>query len=191
MKSLITFTFVIAMSAGACNHKPAYESANVATSRSSDAGSASSTNPAEAAQPQSQPAEQSPPPAAAPARPVEVKTPAFMDTTKGQARDLPNYPGATVQNISYGPIDGRDTLSLALATGDSMDKIADFYDKAVKANKWTVSDKTRDPEFSEWVLAKGSDDEGKVQIKKDPKSNRFFIVIVRVQKIAGNAEQKK
>ena len=35
---------------------------------------------------------------------------------------------------------------MVLETGDAMDKIVAFYDKAIKSNGWTVSDKLNDPE---------------------------------------------
>ena len=39
-----------------------------------------------------------------------------------------------------------------------MDKIAAFFERVTKENKWTVINKIIDPEFSEWNLKKGPDD---------------------------------
>jgi hypothetical protein len=101
----------------------------------------------------------------------------------GEAKDLPNYPQAVMKSIQFGPIQGTDTLSLVLETRDPMDKIAAFYDKVIKSNGWTVDSKTFDPEFAEWNLRKPFDNEGKVQVKRDPRTNAMNIVIARTEKI--------
>ena len=66
-----------------------------------------------------------------------------------------------------------------------MDKIAEFYERIIKENKWTVVDKVRDPEFSEWTLTKGNDNSAKVQVKKDQQSAALDIIIVRGEKLPG------
>jgi hypothetical protein len=68
-----------------------------------------------------------------------------------------------------------------------MERIADFYDKAIKSNGWTVVDTTRDPEISNWELKKGDKSEGRVEIRQDKQSGGMVIVIVRTEK---KAEQK-
>jgi hypothetical protein len=91
----------------------------------------------------------------------------------------------------FGPVEGTETFSLVLESSAGMDAIADFYDKAVKAHKWTVLDRIRDPEASEWVLRKGESAEGKIQIRKNPNGNTFYIVIARTEKAAQPAAAPK
>ena len=120
-------------------------------------------------------------PAAAP-QSRTFRAPAFMDTAKGYPKDLPNYPQASRLNLQYGPYENTDTFSIALQTGDRMDKIAAFYDQMVKGNGWTVASRVVDPEFSEWILKKASDDEAKVTVRKDKQTARFYIVVARTSK---------
>ena len=110
------------------------------------------------------------------------KPPKFM--VNGQAKDLPNYPQALMKSIQYGPVEGTDTLSLVLETRDPLEKITAFYEKAIKSNGWTVEGKSINQEQAEWSLKKVFDNEGKVQVVKNPQSNAFNIVIVRTEKIA-------
>jgi hypothetical protein len=126
------------------------------------------------------PAAQTDQPAAPASQPF--KPPKFM--ANGQAKDLPNYPQAITKSIQFGPVQGTDTLSLVLETRDSMDKIAAFYDKAIKSNGWTVDSRVVDSEFAEWNLKKTFDNEGKIQVKKDPRTNAMNIVIARTEKIS-------
>src|SRR5262249_55109538 len=118
----------------------------------------------------------------APTTPAPVKAPWFLDTIKGEPKDLRNYPNSRRVSFSYGPMQGHDTISLVLSSADSMDKITAFYEKEIKLNKWTVDDKTLDPEFSEWLLKKGDDQSAKVQVKKQPGKESFIIVVARVGK---------
>jgi hypothetical protein len=113
--------------------------------------------------------------------PEKFRMPPFLDTVTGQIKDLPSYPLANRVNIQYGPIQGQDTATLMLETGDTMDKIVAFYEKAIKSNGWTVSDKLRDQELSNWTLKKGSDSEAKVEVRKNPQAKTMFIVIARTQ----------
>jgi hypothetical protein len=76
-------------------------------------------------------------------------------------------------------------MSLGLRSGDPMDKITAFYERAIKENKWTVIDKIIDPEFSEWSLKKGDEQSAKVQVKKDEQTGAMIIVIVRGEKMDG------
>lgn len=124
-----------------------------------------------------------PPPAAS--QTVPFKVPAFLDQATGQIKDLPSYPQAMRQNIQYGPVQDqeliKDTMALLLVTSDEMNKIADFYDKSIKSNGWTVVDRLRDPELSQWILKKGNDNEAKVEVRKDPASKSMFIALARTQ----------
>jgi hypothetical protein len=69
-----------------------------------------------------------------------------------------------------------------------MDRIAAFYDRAIKDNQWKVNDRIIDPELSEWNLEKGKDNTGKVQVKRDTQTGRLNIIIVRGEKIAQPAK---
>ncbi|HVG17773.1 MAG TPA: hypothetical protein VNI02_01880 [Blastocatellia bacterium] len=168
-----------------CGNKPAYS--NINTSRevreANQNGGQPATGPTGAVadqtntstQPTEAQSQQPTPP------PQQFKPPKFM--ANGEAKDLPNYPQAVMKSIQFGPIQGTDTLSLVLETRDPMDKIAAFYDKVIKSNGWTVDSKTFDPEFAEWNLRKPFDNEGKVQVKRDPRTNAMNIVIARTEKI--------
>ncbi|MFP5261761.1 MAG: hypothetical protein ACLGJB_07625 [Blastocatellia bacterium] len=147
------------------NGRPAGESAGRAADQTNTSAQPAEAQTQQPGQPQSQ----------------QFKPPKFM--ANGEAKDLPNYPQATMKSIQFGPVQGTDTMSLVLETRDSMDKIAAFYDKAIKSNGWTVDSKTFDPEFAEWNLRKPFDNEGKVQVKRDPRTRAMNIVIARTEKI--------
>jgi hypothetical protein len=173
-------TIVIAASAG-CSHKPAYSDLNTNKSsrdqnqdnnKSVEGGQTSAPAPAAEPQPPTEVAQPETAPTAAP-----FKNPSFLD--EGQIKDLPSYPNAYNASVRVGPIQGVNTMSISLISKDPMDKISAFFERVIKDNKWTVSNKTIDPEFSEWSLAKGPDNSAKVQVKKDEKTGAMNIVIVR------------
>jgi hypothetical protein len=141
-------------------------------------GQAAGTTP-DAPQPQapdgSQPA---PPPPAAP-----FKNPTFLDQATGQIKDLPSYPNANRVSAQIGAIQGFNTMSLGLTSSDPMDKITAFFERVVRDHKWTVSNKLIDPEFSEWTLKKGDNNNAKVQVKKDQRTGALNIVMVRGEKM--------
>ncbi len=85
--------------------------------------------------------------------------------------------------MQIGPMQGMNTMSLGFTTRDPMDKITAFFERVIKENKWTVADKVIDPEFSEWTLNKGEDNNAKVQVKKDQQTGALGIVIVRSEKL--------
>jgi hypothetical protein len=184
----LTWLFVCVLVVGfaACGgRKPAYSDINLNQSRASNENGSVAVAPESPpvnAPPIGLPSNTSPQPALPP-----VQIPSFMDPVKGEAKDLPKYPGGVVVSIQYGPRENLETLSMALRTSDPMERIADYYDKAIKSNGWTVVDTTRDPEISNWDLKKGDKSEGKVEIRKDPQSGGMVIVIVRIDK---KAEQK-
>ena len=178
---------ILSIGSISCGNRPAYS--NINTSREvreakqndgqpageSTSGAGQTNTPAQPAEAQSQqPSEPQP-------QPQQFKPPKFM--ANGEAKDLPNYPQAIMKSIQFGPMQGTDTMSLVLETRDSMDKIAAFYDKAIKSNGWTVDSRTFDPEFAEWNLRKPFDNEGKVQVKRDPRTKAMNIVIARTEKI--------
>jgi hypothetical protein len=172
---------VIAGLAG-CAHKPVYSEMDAnRTSRNQNQnadGQATAPTPAaaEALAPEAAQQAPAPPPAA-------FKSPSFLDQAKGGIKDLPAYPNAYRVNVRIGPMEGVNTMSLAFTTTDPMDKIAAFYEKVIKDNKWTVIDKIIDPEFSEWTLKKGKDNSAKVQVKKDQQTSALNIVMVRGEKL--------
>jgi hypothetical protein len=173
----------------ACRHKAAYSDVEVKTSSeekpieaSGEGSAATSAAPAPTATQQDATTAGAETPQAAPAQ-TPIKVPWFVDTVNGEVKDLPNYPGSRKRNVSYGPLQGQDTMSLVLESGDPMEKIAAFYDRTVKANKWTVVDRTVDPDLSEWILKKGVNGDAKVQVNKDAtRPGILFIVIARVER---------
>ena len=74
-------------------------------------------------------------------------------------------------------------MSLGFTTTDPMDRITAFFERVIKENKWTVVDKIIDPEFSEWTLKKGEDNNAKVQVKKNEQTGALAIVMVRGEKL--------
>jgi hypothetical protein len=186
---------VFISAATGCSHKPAYSDidANRAAAKQ-DQNQSNANQPATpsaaASQPSAaEPPTPSPPAPAAPPAPPAHKNPTFLDEVKGGVKDLPSYPGAQRVSVQIGPVEGVNTMAIGLRTTDSMDKIALFYDQAIKTNKWTVVDKIVDPELSEWNLKKGEGNSGKVQVKKDVKTNIMNIVIVRGEKLEDPSKQ--
>ena len=184
---LRVFLAVVLAGLAGCAHKPAYSEMdpNKAAANNNQnqnqnlegqgtqAATPAAPSPAEAAQPAAPPPNQT------------IKSPSFMDPAKGDIKDLPGYPRAYRVSAQIGPMQGVNTMSLVLRTTDPMDKIASFYERVIKENKWTVTDKIIDPEFSEWNLKKGEENSAKVQVKKDLQSGAMNIVIVRGEKIDG------
>jgi len=182
------------VTASGCSHKPAYSdidttkstaNRNQAGTPNNSGASANAQQSSTAATPGNQNSQASPA-QPSPAQPSTVsKLPSFMDPKTGAVIDLPPYPRAQRVSVQYGPMQGVDTFSALLKTTDPMDKIAEFYERIIKENKWTVVDKVRDPEFSEWTLTKGNDNSAKVQVKKDQQSAALDIIIVRGEKLPG------
>lgn len=181
---MICFALAACLTAAACARGPAYKDIN--TNQSSPVNQAPNATavppPPANVNGAATPAGQSPPPEAA--QTPQFRMPAFMDATKGAPKDLPNYPGSAILNIQYGPQADVDTFSVALQTTDSMDKIAAFYDKAIKSNGWDVSQRQIDPEYSEWILKKNADDDAKVTVQRAKQGNMFVIVAARTAKQA-------
>lgn len=178
---LLLTAAVIAGLAG-CAHKPAYSEMDANRSsrnQNQNAGAQATASTPAAAEPPAPEAAQ-PAPASPPAA---FKSPSFLDQASGGIRDLPAYPNANRISVQLGPMQGLNTMSLGFTTTDSMDKIAAFYEKVIKDNKWTVIDKLIDPEFSEWSLKKGEDHNAKVQVKKDQQTSALNIVMVRTEKL--------
>ncbi|HMG37226.1 MAG TPA: hypothetical protein VKM94_25210 [Blastocatellia bacterium] len=199
MKSVfLSLGLLASLFAYACGNKPSYGGADPNANRpraQSEPPAEGTTNNNSTPQQPTQPSEPTvaTPPSGeqrtAQTSQPPFKAPWFLDTVKGEPKDLRNYPNARRMSFSYGPIAGSDTVSLVLSTRDSMDKITAFYEKEIKLNKWTVEDKTLDPEFSEWLLKKGEDEQAKLQVKKQQGKSDFIIVVARAGKIQAGAAQ--
>jgi hypothetical protein len=167
----------------ACRRKAAYS--DIDANRSSDSKPVEQTLPETNPAPGADPQASSNSTVAASQPNAGARIPWFVDTVNGQVKDLPNYPNALRRNVSYGPMSGQDTMSLVLETHDPMEKIAQFYDRVTKDNKWKVTDRTVDPDLSEWILKKGDNGDAKVQVQKDPRQpGVLYIVIARVERPA-------
>lgn len=181
---LVCLSLAAALIAGlaGCARKPAYSEMDAnRTSRNqnqSPEGQATASTPPAAEPPATEAAQQSPAPP-----PAAFKSPSFLDQASGGIRDLPAYPNAQRISVQLGPMEGVNTMALGFTTTDPMNKIAAFYEKVIKDNKWTVIDKIIDPEFSEWTLKKGEDNSAKVQVKKDERTGALNIVMVRGEKL--------
>lgn len=180
--SLLLTAAVIAGLAG-CAHKPAYSEmdANRTSRNQNQNAEAQATAPAPAAAEPPAATEAAQPAPAPP--PVAFKSPSFLDQATGGIKDLPAYPNAYRVSAQLGPMQGVNTMALGFTSTDPMAKIAAFYEKVIKDNKWTVIDKIIDPEFSEWTLKKGEDNSAKVQVKKDERTGALNIVMVRGEKL--------
>ena len=192
---------VAALSSLACHHKPAYSDIQPSESQKSRerARERASDDPAAAAQPAPSPesADQQPktdppvipmpPPgeATSGARSTEVKPPPFLDSQTGEFKDLPRYPRATRTYAQIGPINGTDAGMFMLETAASYDRIAEFYEAAIKKNGWTVVNKTKDNEYFKWELMKGKTSEALIEVKSDGKSTRKSILLSRAERPPG------
>lgn len=174
---------------GGCTHKPAYSemdankaSRNQNQNQNQNAESRSAP-PAPASGAAPEPTAPAPPPSALP-----LKSPLFFDQATGGIRDLPVYPNASRVSVQIGPVQDMNTMSIVLNTTDSMDKVAAFFERAIKDNKWTVLGKMVDQELSEWRLKKGEDNNAKVQVKKDETTKALNIIMVRAEKLEAPAK---
>jgi hypothetical protein len=167
-----------------CKHKPAYSEMDPSKTsstqnRNSEAQTGSASSPAAAETPGTgagQPAGSAP-------VVQQFKNPPFIDQATGAIKDLPDYPRSARAGTQIGPNQGLNVIMLSLQTGDSMDQIVSFYQKVIADNRWTVADKTLDPDLAQWILTKGTEDTARIQVKKDPASSSKSISIVRGVKI--------
>ena len=164
---------------GACQHKPAYSDIDPNKTKAQNQNTesqpaANDANPSVSATP---PAAQ--PSSAAPQRPA---LPSFIDQARGGIKDLPNYPRSQRVNVQIAPVQGFNTAVFIFSTPDPMEKVAPFFEQAIKDNHWTVVDKVNDPEYSEWTLEKGKDNSAKVRVSKD-QNGKMTIMFVRGEKI--------
>ena len=178
MKKQIRLLWVLLIAvifASACKHKPAYS--DIDTNK--NARTQNQTAESQAAATQPTPGES--PAASQPSPPPAFQRPSFLDA-RGEIIDLPGYPAARRINAQIGAVQGINTATFVSTTQDPMDKVAAFFDQAIKNNHWTVSDRTIDPDISEWTLEKGKDNSGKVRANKD-QTGRVNIIIVRGEKL--------
>ena len=180
---LLIATMIVAFSA--CRHKPAYSDIDPNKPISSQ-NQNSATQPATSSPPPA--SEPAPTPVTPPPQAQTYKPPSFFDQARGQIKDIPNYPRAARVHVQLGPVGELNMVSIILQTSDEMDKIAAFYNQALKDNQWKINDKIIDPEMCEWNLEKGKDNTGKVQVKRDPQTGRKSIIIVRGEKIAESSK---
>jgi hypothetical protein len=189
-----------ALSSFACHHKPAYSDIQPSESQkareerakepASDDAAGGQPAPSDAADSQPKPGESATPPPAPPEpaatpRSTEVKPPPFLDPQTGEFKDLPRYPRAARTYAQIGPINGVEARMFMLETVASFDRIAEFYDQAIKKNGWTVVHKTSDPEYYKWELRKGKSSEALIEVKSDGKSIRKSILLSRAERPPG------
>jgi hypothetical protein len=168
----------LVLTAGGCKHKPPYSDIDTSRTKAENKNSEAQASPA--------PPESSPEVSPAPVpqgQPPRPKPPSFLDTTNGTIKDLPSYPAARRTNQIIGPAEGANATTIILETTDPMDRIAAFYDREIKKNKWVVVDKLIDPDVSNWILKKGTDDNAKVAVTRDSNTGRMSIVLVRSEKL--------
>lgn len=111
----------------------------------------------------------------------EAKPPSFVDPKSGEIKDLPSFPAAHRTNAMFGPVQGIDSAMLVLQTAPPIEKVVEYYEKAVKKYRWKVVNNMRDPEIYKWELKKGDRDEGLVQVKKET-NGMISIVLTRIEK---------
>jgi hypothetical protein len=170
---------------GACKHKPAYSDIDANANRPASNQNQNAEAQPNAAQPSAGESQASPPPATPPEapKPPAFKRPRFLDEVSGEIKDLPGYPGAYRATGRIGPSGEANMASFVLQSSDSMDKIVAFYERVIKANRWTVLNKVIDQEASEWRLSKGQDESAKVEVKKDQQTGRMTILVVRGERL--------
>ena len=202
-KSCFVFMLLVAVAffSGACRHKPAYSEIQPTESektRDQRAKQQPPTDPpadsAPASGTESQPVRSDPavppPPAQGQSPPAprstEIKPPPFLDEQTGEFKDLPRYPRATRTYAQVGPINGVEAGMFMLETAASYERIAEFYDQAIKKNGWTVVSNTRDPEYYKWELRKGKNSEALIEVKPDGKTTtRKSILLSRADRPEG------
>jgi hypothetical protein len=203
-RSCIRFLFLMVTAAAlfsvACHHKPAYSDVQPSESEKSREQRArqqpSADAAAEPAPPSGSADQQAKPEQPAPSLPVEgestatprsteIKPPQFLDQNTGEFKDLPRYPRATRTYAQVGPINGIEAGMFMLETAASYERIAEFYDQAIKKNGWTIVSNTRDPEYFKWELRKGKSSEALIEVKSDGKSTRKSILLSRAERPPG------
>ena len=211
IRLVLLMVAVTAASSFACNHKPAYNDvppsetekarerarqpapADDAAEPAAPAGSADQQAAAvqSLASGDQQPVPSAPPPPPAQGQPAaaapstEMKPPPFLDPNTGEFKDLPRYPRATRTYAQIGPINGIEAGLFMLETAATYERIAQFYDQAIKQNGWTIVSNTRDPEYFKWELRKGKTSEALIEVKPTGQSIRKSILLSRAERPPG------
>jgi hypothetical protein len=175
--SLIPLAVVLAL--GACQHKPAYSDIDPNKTKAQNQNTEGQPTATDA-----NPAESPTPPAAqpSPAAPQRPTLPSFLDQARGGIKDLPTYPRSQRVNVQIAPVQGFNTAVFMFSTPDPIEKVAPFFEQAIKDNHWTVVDRVNDPEYSEWTLEKGKENSAKVRVSKD-QNGKMTIMFIRGEKI--------
>jgi hypothetical protein len=192
MKSILAFILAAILSSASCGKKPAYSDIKTDEEGRAVAQNNDTQPDAQSAPPemQAQTKATEPPPLPAQTPPVqqEFKPPSFFDTRKGEISDLPNYPAGMTTNMQLGPVQGVSAATVVMQTNDPVEKVAAFYDRAVKGKGWKVINRLSDPEFFQLDVEKGKLHEGAVKVKKDSTTGQTSIVISRIEKPADKKE---
>jgi hypothetical protein len=77
---------------------------------------------------------------------------------------------------------------IILQTGDPVEKIAEFYDRAIKSNGWKVVSDQRARDIMKIELQKGDRGEGLVRVIKDERTGVINIGLSRIEKPAQPAQ---
>jgi hypothetical protein len=170
----------------ACGHKKAAYSDIQTDKDGSAVNQNSNQGPPEASgqAPANPPAQEPQQPSPAAAQPAPFKAPEFFDIDTGQIKDIPTYPRATRVSVQYGPLQGTQSAMIILQTGDPVEKVAAFYDRAIKTNGWKVVSDQRDKDILKIELQKGDRGEGLVRVIKDEKTGVVNIGLSRIEKPA-------
>jgi hypothetical protein len=127
-----------------------------------------------------------PTPTTPPAEEKKVpQVPEFLDTAKGQIKDLPPFPKSRVVNVQYGPINGISSAMYIYQANETPENVAAFFEKSVTSNGWKILSRTKEPDNFEFTLGKGTRDEGIIRVKKDTQSKATVILLSRAQSPEG------
>lgn len=189
MRSLYVFLLMMAVAAAsaasACSPKePSYSNINLNRNSGAAVSPAPAASPDASATPgEAAPAPPAPPGATPPAtaQPGPLKVPAFFDTQKGVIKDLPSYPDSTNVNVQYGPLSNAEMATIVSETFGTIEKVTQFFDRAIKSNGWTVASETRDTDRYRMNLKKGDKDAGTVQVTRNAESKVITIVVSRTR----------
>ena len=181
VRLLCLFLGLLVVASNGCRHKPAYSEidANKTSTRNRNSEGTAGSVPAPATA--DLPSSASTP--AAGASPPGVKPASFLNQAGG-IKDLPNYPRSRRTNVQMGPNQGFYVFTEIFESGDSVEQIAAFYEKAIKDNQWSVLEKVVDPELAQFALEKGKENTAKLQIKKEQRTGRIYITVERSEKMA-------
>jgi hypothetical protein len=173
---------IICVAFSGCGRKPSYEGMNVNASQPQVASKESPAaqpglGTANTAAPPAPPAASTPLP-----EPPKAVMPSFLDQRTGNIRDIPKYPNGQVVGVMHGPQEGHNTMRITMQTGDNVETIVAYYEKAAKSNGWKIVNKRADTETGELDFEKGEKDKGGIRVQRDAQSNAVTIFIARAEK---------